>query len=52
MFQQRYDAEGAVKATHALVGKDRGTVDEKLILDGHIVSENGNVLHPSPPSDR
>lgn len=34
------------------MGKDRGTVDEKLILDGNIVSQNGNVLHPSPPSDR
>jgi hypothetical protein len=33
------------------VGQDGSTVDVKLILDGDIVTQNGNVLHPGPSTD-
>lgn len=36
---------------NALVGQDGSTVYVKLILDGDIVSEDGNVLHPGPSTD-
>lgn len=32
------------RGTHALVGQNRGTVDEELVLDGDVVSEDGDVL--------
>lgn len=37
--------------THALVGQDGSTVYVKLVLDGNVVSEDGNVLHPGPSTD-
>ena len=33
------------------MGQDGSTVDVKLILDGHIVTQNGNVLNPGPSTD-
>jgi hypothetical protein len=37
--------------THALVGQDGSTVYVKLVLDGNVVSEDGNVLHTGPSPD-
>lgn len=31
--------------------KNRGTVNEELILDGDVVSKNGDVLHSGPSTD-
>ena len=33
------------------MGQDRSTVYVKLILDGNVVSEDGDVLHSGPSTD-